>query len=40
MSKVLRILALIAFVIAVFHVNIKVDPVALGLLFWVGSTLV
>jgi len=40
MSRVLILLALICFVLAVFAVPVKVNAVALGLAFWVGAQLV
>ena len=39
-SKVLRVTSLILFVLAVFNVVLPFNPIAAGLGFWVGSTLV
>lgn len=40
MSRVLRIIALIVFVLVTFGVGFGLDGIALGLALWVGSTLV
>lgn len=40
MSLILRVIALICFVLAAIGIEAPVGLVALGLAFWVGSTLV